>query len=114
MLNNSWITTGIKTSWQQKKELCVTCRNSNNLIIKKYLKTYCKILADVTEIAKKLYYDNQTTNSTNKKIKTTWKIVHLETCRKASNAAIQSLNIDGRIISNHNTLLMCLIVIFSQ
>jgi len=67
MLNNSWITIGIKTSCQQKRELYVTWRNSNNLIIKKYLKTYCKILADVIEVAKKLYYDNQITNPTNKK-----------------------------------------------
>jgi hypothetical protein len=65
----------------------------------KYYKTYCKILVIVTEVAKILYYDNQITNSTNK-IKTTWKIANLETCRKASNAAIESLNIDGRIISN--------------
>jgi hypothetical protein len=29
-----------------------------------------------------------------------WKIANLETCRKASNAATESLNIDGRIINN--------------
>jgi hypothetical protein len=46
-----------------------------------------------------LCYDNQITNSTNK-IKTTWMIVNLETGRKASIAAIESLNTSGRIISN--------------
>jgi hypothetical protein len=98
MLNNFWIVIGIKTSCQQKSELYIASRNSNNSIIKKYYKTYCKIQVDVIEVAKRLYYDNQI-NSTNK-IETTWKIVNLETCRKASNAAIESLNIDGRIISN--------------
>ena len=44
-----------------------------------------------------MYYDNQITNSINK-IKTTQEIVNLETCRKARNAAIESFNIDSRII----------------
>jgi hypothetical protein len=39
--------------------------------------------------AKRLYYDNQITDTTTK-IKTTWKVVNLETHRKASNAAIES------------------------
>jgi hypothetical protein len=39
--------------------------------------------------AKRLYYDNQITNTTTK-IKTAWKGVSLETHRKASNAAIES------------------------
>jgi hypothetical protein len=49
--------------------------------------------------AKRLCYDNQLLNPTHK-IKTTWKIVNLDTCRKTSNAAIETLNTDGRIISN--------------
>ena len=46
-----------------------------------------------------MYYDNQITNSTNK-IKTIWIIVNLETHRNSNNAAIESLNIDGRIVNN--------------
>jgi hypothetical protein len=37
--------------------------------------------------------------STNK-IKTTWEIANLKTCRKAKNTAIESFNIDSRIINN--------------
>jgi hypothetical protein len=46
-------------------------------------------LSNVIKKAKRLYYDNQTTNSTNK-IKTTWKIANLETHREVSNATIES------------------------
>jgi hypothetical protein len=55
---------------------------------------------NVIKKAKRLYYDNQITKSTNK-IKTTWKIPNLETHRKVSNATTESfLNIDGIIINN--------------
>ena len=50
-----------------------------------------------------LYNDNQILDSTNK-IKTTWKIVNLETCTKGSNAAVDSLNIDGKIINNQQLI----------
>jgi hypothetical protein len=90
---------GIKTSSKQKRELHITSRNSNNSVIKRHYKTNCKLLADVIKEAKRLCYDKQITNSTNK-IKTTRKVVNLETCRKASNAAVDTLNTDGRIISN--------------
>jgi hypothetical protein len=53
--------------------------------------------------AKILYYDNQILYATNK-IKTTWKIVNLETRRKGSNAAVDSLNIDDRIINNQQLI----------
>jgi hypothetical protein len=57
----------------------------------------------VIKEAKRLYYDNQILDSTNK-IKTTWKIVNLETHRKGSNAAVDSLNIVGRIIYNQHLI----------
>jgi hypothetical protein len=69
-----------------KRELYIASRNNNNSIIKEYHNTYCKILANVIKEDKRLYYDNQIMNSTNK-IKTTQEIVTLETCRKARNAA---------------------------
>jgi hypothetical protein len=50
-----------------------------------------------------LYYDNQILDSTNK-IKTAWKIVNLVTHRKGSNAAVDSLNIIGRIIYNQQLI----------
>lgn len=54
--------------------------------------------------AKRLYYDNQITNSTNK-IKTTQNIANLETHREVSNAAIKSFfNID-HIITNNQPLI---------
>jgi len=49
---------------------------------------------------RRLYHDNQITNSTNK-IKTTWKIANLETYTEVNNAAIESFfNADGIIMNN--------------
>ena len=61
------------------------------------------IFIHVIKEAKRWYYDNQLLDSTNK-IKTTWKIVNLETHRKSSNAAVDSLNIVGRIIHNQQLI----------
>jgi len=61
-------------------------------------------LSNVTKKTKRLYYDNQITNSTNK-IKTTWKTANLETYREVNNAAIESFfNVDG-IIMNYQPLI---------
>lgn len=57
-------------------------------------------MSNVIKKSKTLYYDNQTTNSTNK-IKMTRKIANLETHREVSNVAIEFFfNIDGTIMNN--------------
>jgi len=57
-------------------------------------------LSNVIKKAKRLYYGNQITNSTNK-IKTTRKIANLETHREVNNVTIESFfNIDGTIMNN--------------
>jgi hypothetical protein len=43
--NKNWITLGIKTSCRHKWELYLTCRNSNNLELKRHYRVYRKILA---------------------------------------------------------------------
>jgi len=57
----------------------------------------------VIKEAKILYSDSQILDPTNK-IKTTCRIVNLETHRKGSNAAVDSLNIYGRIINNQQLI----------
>ena len=53
-----WITKGIKTSCNRKKELYLTARDSNEMERKFYYKQYCKMLSKFIEEAKKLYYKN--------------------------------------------------------
>jgi hypothetical protein len=57
-------------------------RNSNDPNVKSCYKTYCKSLAQDIIIAKRLYYNNQITNSNNT-IKSSWNIVKTLTRRKS-------------------------------
>ena len=76
-VSKPWITKGVKTSCNRKRELYLKARNSNELEHKLYYKHYCKILSKVIEGAEKLYYKKIITKSKNK-MKTTWNIIHKE------------------------------------
>jgi hypothetical protein len=78
--NKSWITTGIKISCNYKKDLYLLSRDSNDINLKEYYKQYCKILSSVIKEAKRLTYNNQIINFSNK-MKTTWNIIKSETRR---------------------------------
>jgi hypothetical protein len=97
--NKTWTTAGIKTSRKRKRELYMASRNSNDLRLKSHYKLYCKILSNVIKEAKWINYNNQILASNNK-IKTTWKIVKLESGRKTINVGVQSLNVDGTSTTN--------------
>ena len=79
--NKPWITAGIKTSCQHKRELYLISRDRNNFKLKVHYKSYCLILSKVIKAAKKLYYNNKISKSNNK-IKTTWDIIKIEICQK--------------------------------
>ena len=102
MHNTSWMTIGINTSCKQKMELYIAGKKFYNPLIKKPYKSFCKIVSSVIREAK-IYYDNEMMNFTGK-MKTLWKIINLETCRKASNAAIEFLNVYGMIINNQQVI----------
>jgi len=55
-VSKPWITKGIKTTCNRKRELCLKARDSNELEHKLYYKHYFKILSKVIKEAKKLYY----------------------------------------------------------
>ena len=78
--NNSWITTGIRTSCRRKRCLYLLTRDSKDTSLKNHYKQYCKILTSVINEAKKYTYDNRIAKSTNK-MKTTWNIIKTETNR---------------------------------
>jgi hypothetical protein len=75
-----WITTGIKTSCNHKRQLYLLSKDSNDINLIKFYKQYCKILERVITKAKRSKYSNQNINSTNKK-KTTRSIIKSETNR---------------------------------
>ena len=50
---NPWIIRGIKLSCQNKRNLCMSCRESNDTNLKLRYKRYCKILTDAIKTEKK-------------------------------------------------------------
>jgi len=64
--NKPWITTGIKTSCQHKRELCLISRDSNNSKLKANYKSYYLTLSKVIKAAKQLYYNSNIYKSNNK------------------------------------------------
>ena len=87
--NKHWITAGITTSCQHKRERCLISRDSNYSKLKVHYKSYCLILSKVIKAAKQLYYNNKIPKSKNK-IKTTWDIIKMETCKTLQIKALNS------------------------
>jgi hypothetical protein len=97
-----WITMGIKTSCNHKRQLYLFSKDSNNNLIKYYVyKQYCKILVRVITEAKRSKYNNQIISSTNK-MKTAWNIIKTETN-----------GLKGHTV-NTKIILMSLMIIFYQ
>jgi len=101
--NKPWITTGITTSCQHKRELYLINRDSNNSKLKVHYKFYCLILSKVIKAAKQLDYNNKISKSNNK-IKTTWDIIKMETCKNHTNKGTQLINVDGNLITNQQSI----------
>ncbi|MCL2320499.1 MAG: hypothetical protein FWC47_00170 [Oscillospiraceae bacterium] len=97
-----WITTGIKTSCQHKRELYLISRDSSNSKLKAHYRSYCLILSKAIKAAKQLHYNNKISKSNNK-IKTTWNIIKMETCKNHTNKSTQPISIDGILIINQQS-----------
>jgi hypothetical protein len=76
--SRQWITMGIKTSCNHKRQLYLLCKDSKDINKIKYYKQYRKILARVIIEAKGSKYNNQIINYL---MKTTWNIIKSETNR---------------------------------
>jgi hypothetical protein len=98
----AWITTGIKTLFNNKRKLYVICRESHDPELKTY-KNYCKTLSEVIITAKKLYYSNKLSNSENKS-KTTWSIIRTITSNKKNVNNISMMKINDKLTSNHQII----------
>ena len=102
-ISKPWITKGIKTSCNRKRELYLKMRDNNEMEYKLYYKHYCKILSKVIKEAKKLYYKEVITKSKNK-MKTMWNIIHKETSKLTNENNIKSLRINDHIVYNQITI----------
>jgi hypothetical protein len=87
--NRQWITTGIKTSCNRKRQLYLLSMDSNNINLI-YYKQYCKILERVIIEMKRSEYNNQIINSTNK-MKTVWNIIKSKTNRLNGRTVIMKI-----------------------
>jgi hypothetical protein len=101
--NKHWITAGIKTSCQHKRELYLFSKDSNNSKLKAHYKSYCLILSKAIKAAKQLHYNNKVFKSNNK-IKTTWDIIKTETHKNRTNKGTQLINVDGKLITNQQSI----------
>jgi hypothetical protein len=68
------MTEGIKIFINQKRELCLSSRNSKNPKSKEYNKLYCELLTKIIKEEKILQYKKQISTSYNK-TRTIWNIV---------------------------------------
>ena len=101
--NKPWVTTGIKTSCQHKRELYLISTGSKNSKLKAHYTSYCLILSKVIKAAKQLYYNNKISKSNNK-TKTTWDVIKIETCKNHTNECTQLKNIGGNLITNQQSI----------
>jgi hypothetical protein len=102
--SKAWLTTGIKTSCNNKRKIYLLYREStNDPNLKIYYKNYCKTLSKVIILAKQMYYNNLLANSTNKP-KTTWSIIKTITNTKKNHNDIIRMEIDGKITTYHQTI----------
>ncbi|PNF35146.1 hypothetical protein B7P43_G09274 [Cryptotermes secundus] len=100
---HEWLTTGIRISCRNKRNLYLQCRTSNDIKLKEHYKQYCKILTNVIKAAKKIHYDRRIIDSKNKS-KTIWNIIKTETGKKEDKVDIQSLDIKGIITSDQQIM----------
>jgi len=80
----------MQTFCNRKRELYLKVRDNNEMEHKLYYKQYCKMLANVINEAKKLYYKEVIGKSKNK-MKTTWNIIHKETSKLNNEGSINSI-----------------------
>jgi hypothetical protein len=93
----------VSASCQHKRELYLISRDSDNSKLKAHYKSYCLILSKVIEAAKQLYYNSKISKSNNK-IKTTWDIIKIETCKNHTNKGTQLTNVGGNLITNQQSI----------
>jgi hypothetical protein len=114
MNQNSWITPGIITSCKHKRELCKKLHNNNNNNnnnLGSHYSDYSKVPSIFLRKAKIIEHEKLILNSHNK-VKTTWGIINKESGRNKKRSEIQTLNIEGRKITDQETVAETFLIIF--
>jgi len=101
--NKAWLTPRIKISCVNKRKLFLFQRNRNDPQLTTHYKRYCKILTSVIKLAKKRHYNSVLTCSNNKS-KTTWNIVKNTLNMKPNTHNITSINVNGKVSFNGQTV----------
>jgi exonuclease III len=103
VLNNKWITQGIRISCKRKRVLLLLSRHYEDLNLKLYYKLYGKVLSQVIIAAKKLYY-NRIISKSNNKMKSTWEIINEVKGRIKKDKCINAIFVDNKTIKNQNKI----------
>jgi hypothetical protein len=96
-------TTGIKISCNEKRELYLLSRESNDPKLCKHYKLYCKILSQVIKASKESYYNKYIADSDNR-TKATWNIVKTLTGNKIKRKEISHININNTLTDNYQLI----------
>jgi len=88
-------------------------RDSNNPALKRYYKTYSRILAKVIKEAKRLSYNSRILKSNNK-VKTTWNIINDLLGKQRSTNSILKLSTEGSLLTNPNDIAEAFNMYFSS
>ena len=89
--------------YKLKKAFFLVCRNRSDSIHIKYYKKDSRILADLINLAKNLYYNKLLVNSTNK-TKTTLNIINNNINRNTSSNAISSIKVNVTVSTCNQTI----------
>jgi hypothetical protein len=100
--NKAWLTQGIKISCINKRTVFLILRNTNDPNVSEYYTRDCRILTKVIKLAKKSYYNSNTTHSNNKN-KTSWNIIKNISNIKPTAQSITSIKINGNLSYNGQT-----------
>jgi len=97
---NDWITLGIRTSCNHKRELYVASKS--NLKLSDHYKKYCKVLSSVINEAKKLTYNKKIKKSLIPN-KTKWDTVKMETGKtnNTMNDIIEKLQFYDKLVDDY-------------
>jgi hypothetical protein len=90
-------------SYEAKRKLFITQRNSNDPNLTVYYKKYCRSLTGVIKLAKQNYSNSLISCSSNRN-KTIWIIINSSINKKPTNHNITSINVDGDPIHNSQTI----------
>jgi hypothetical protein len=100
--NKAWLTKAIRNSCQKKWDLYLIYKHTDNLKLRKYYKTYFKILAELIKTTKNLNFNHILKHSSNK-TKTMWNLVKSEINKQETSDNFPPY-MEGKLVKDHHEL----------